>query len=85
VRARSIPLGDIDVGRFCGRTDSISLAFAFGQLWWGLTRPIAGAIADKVGAGRVLLVGAVLVATGTFTTPRAGEVDLDQQQHVPVF
>ena len=34
---------------------SISLAFAFGQLWWGLTQPIAGAIADKVGAGRVLL------------------------------
>src|SRR5687768_13616496 len=33
---------------------SISLAFAFGQLWWGLTQPFAGAMADKVGAGRVL-------------------------------
>lgn len=48
---------------------SISLAFAFGQLWWGLTQPFAGAMADKVGAGRVLLAGAVLVALGTFITP----------------
>ena len=48
---------------------SISLAFAFGQLWWGLTQPFAGAIADKIGAGRVLLTGALLVALGTFITP----------------
>jgi predicted MFS family arabinose efflux permease len=48
---------------------SISLAFAFGQLWWGLTQPFAGAMADKVGAGRVLFAGAILVAIGTFITP----------------
>jgi MFS family permease len=48
---------------------SISLAFAFGQLWWGLTQPFAGAFADKVGAGRVLFIGVVLVAVGTFMTP----------------
>ncbi|MRD46496.1 MFS transporter [Caenimonas koreensis DSM 17982] len=48
---------------------SISLAFAFGQLWWGLTQPFAGAFADKIGAGRVLFIGAVLVALGTFITP----------------
>ncbi len=48
---------------------NISLAFAFGQLWWGLTQPFAGAMADKVGAGRVLFVGALLVALGTFITP----------------
>jgi len=47
----------------------ISLAFAFGQLWWGLTQPFAGAMADKIGAGRVLFTGAVLVALGTFITP----------------
>lgn len=29
---------------------SISLAFAFGQLW-GLTQPFAGAVADKIGTG----------------------------------
>ena len=48
---------------------SSGLAFAFGQLWWGLTQPFAGALADKVGAGRVLLVGVALVALGTFITP----------------
>ncbi len=48
---------------------SISLAFAFGQLWWGLTQPFAGAMADKIGAGRVLFMGALLVAVGTFITP----------------
>ena len=48
---------------------SISLAFAFGQLCWGLTQPFAGAMADRMGAGRVLLVGALLVALGTFITP----------------
>lgn len=48
---------------------SISLAFAFGQLWWGLTQPFAGAMADKIGAGRVLFIGAILVALGTFITP----------------
>ncbi|HEY8358801.1 MAG TPA: MFS transporter, partial [Ramlibacter sp.] len=48
---------------------SISLAFAFGQLWWGITQPFAGILADKVGAGRVLLAGALLVALGTFITP----------------
>lgn len=48
---------------------SISLAFAFGQLWWGLTQPFAGAVADRIGAGRVLLAGVVLVALGTILTP----------------
>ncbi len=48
---------------------SISLAFAFGQLCWGLTQPFAGAMADRVGAGRVLFGGVVLVALGTFITP----------------
>lgn len=48
---------------------NISLAFAFGQLWWGLTQPFAGAFADRVGAGRVLVVGVLLVAVGTLITP----------------
>ena len=48
---------------------SISLAFAFGQLWWGLTQPFAGAVADRIGAGRVLAMGALLVALGTVITP----------------
>lgn len=48
---------------------SISLAFAFGQLWWGLTQPFAGAVADRIGTGRVIFLGVVLVALGTFITP----------------
>jgi MFS family permease len=48
---------------------SISLAFAFGQLWWGLTQPFAGMVADRVGPGRVLLCGVLLVATGTALIP----------------
>ncbi|MCP5280751.1 MAG: MFS transporter [Rhodoferax sp.] len=47
----------------------ISLAFAFGQLFWGLTQPFAGMFADRIGAGRVLLLGIALVALGTFITP----------------
>ena len=48
---------------------SISLAFAFGQLWWGLTQPFAGMAADRIGAGRVLALGVVLVAIGTALVP----------------
>jgi MFS family permease len=48
---------------------SISLAFAFGQLWWGLTQPLAGIVADRIGAGRVLVAGIVLVAIGTALVP----------------
>ena len=48
---------------------SISLAFAFGQLWWGLTQPFAGMVADRVGAGRVLVAGMLMVALGTALVP----------------
>ncbi len=48
---------------------SVSLAFAFGQLWWGLTQPFAGMVADRIGPGRVLALGAVLVAAGTALIP----------------
>ena len=47
----------------------VSLAFAVAQLWWGLTQPVAGLVADRWGAGRVLVVGLVLVALGTALTP----------------
>ena len=50
---------------------AISLAFACAQLMWGITQPIAGAIADKYGTGRVIAIGAVLVTVGTVLTPYA--------------
>lgn len=48
---------------------NISLAFAVGQLWWGLTQPFAGAMADKFGAGWVIFTGILLVTLGIFITP----------------
>jgi len=48
---------------------AVSLAFAFGQLWWGLTQPLAGIVADRVGPGRVLFAGVLLVAIGTALVP----------------
>ncbi|MBC7729861.1 MAG: MFS transporter [Microbacteriaceae bacterium] len=69
-QAMGLFLGPLNTATGLG-LGSISLAFAFGQLFWGLTQPFAGAIADKVGAGRVLLVGASLVALGTVLTPLA--------------
>jgi MFS family permease len=50
---------------------AISLAFACAQLMWGITQPLAGAIADKYGTGRVIVAGAVLVAVGTVLAPHA--------------
>src|SRR6267154_2427993 len=50
---------------------AISLAFACAQLMWGITQPIAGALADKYGTGRVIAAGAVLVMIGTVLTPHA--------------
>ena len=50
---------------------AISLAFAWAQLMWGVTQPIAGALADKYGSGRVIATGGVLVAIGTVLTPYA--------------
>ena len=61
-------LADVNKSTGLGIAD-ISLAFAFGQLWWGLTQPFAGAFADRVGAGRVLFIGVCLVALGTILTP----------------
>jgi predicted MFS family arabinose efflux permease len=50
---------------------SISLAFAVGQLMWGIAMPVAGAIADRRGARQVMLAGALLVAAATALTPLA--------------
>lgn len=50
---------------------AVSLAFAWAQLMWGVTQPIAGAMADRFGAERVVALGAVLVCIGTILTPYA--------------
>ncbi len=48
---------------------SISLAMAVGQFMWGAVQPIAGAVADRYGPGRVLAVGTIVLAIGYATTP----------------
>ncbi len=48
---------------------SISFALAVGQFMWGLAQPIFGAIADKKGPYRVLVVGALMLAGGSALTP----------------
>ena len=48
---------------------SISLAMAVGQFMWGAVQPIAGAVADRYGPGRMLQGGLVLLALGSAMTP----------------
>jgi MFS family permease len=44
--------------------DVFGLAFAVQNLLWGLGQPVAGAIADRFGIFRVMVVGALLYAAG---------------------
>lgn len=48
---------------------SISFAFAIGQFVWGASQPIFGAVADRYGPGRVIVVGGLLLALGWALTP----------------
>src|SRR6202047_5542251 len=47
----------------------ISLAVAIGQFTWGAVQPIFGALADRYGCGRVIVVGGLLLALGTAGIP----------------
>jgi MFS family permease len=44
--------------------ETFSAAIALQNLLWGLAQPFAGAIADRFGAGRVLVVGGLCYAAG---------------------
>jgi len=48
---------------------SISLAMAVGQFMWGASQPLFGAVADKYGAARVIVLGGVMLALGLAATP----------------
>ena len=50
---------------------AMSFAMAVGQLTWGAMQPVFGAMADRLGAYRVLLAGALLLALGSALTPFA--------------
>src|SRR2546423_1639744 len=48
---------------------SISLAIAIGQFTWGFSQPFFGAVADRFGAGRVIVFGGGMLALGTALVP----------------
>ncbi|HPU51326.1 MAG TPA: MFS transporter, partial [Burkholderiaceae bacterium] len=48
---------------------TISFALAIGQLVWGAIQPVAGAVADRYGPGRVLAGGVLMLALGAALTP----------------
>ncbi|MFN3686410.1 MFS transporter [Salinarimonas sp.] len=50
---------DLGFGR-----DTFGLAIALQNLLWGIGQPFAGAIADRFGTVRVLVIGAILYAAG---------------------
>jgi len=47
---------------------SISLALAIGQFCWGAIQPLAGAIADRYGPGRVMAIGLLVLSVGSGLT-----------------
>ena len=49
----------------------ISFAMAVGQFVWGASQPVFGMVADRWGPGRVIVIGAVLMALGSALTPLA--------------
>src|ERR1700757_2397470 len=48
---------------------TISLALAVAQLMWGVIQPVAGAVADRYGPGKILIAGLVVLAIGLALTP----------------
>ena len=47
---------------------TISFAMAIGQFVWGAAQPVFGAVADRWGPGRVIVMGSVLLAAGSVLT-----------------
>lgn len=47
----------------------ISFALAIAQLMWGAIQPVAGAVADRWGTGRVLTIGILILAGGCALAP----------------
>lgn len=66
----SLFIGPINTATGLGLA-SISLAFGIAQLMWGLTQPVAGMLASRYGNARIMVTGALMVATGTALVPFA--------------
>jgi hypothetical protein len=59
---RPVPCRPINTATGLGIA-SISFALAVGQFMWGASQPVFGAVADKYGAGRVIVLGGVMLAS----------------------
>jgi predicted MFS family arabinose efflux permease len=69
-QSQALFIGPINTSTGIGYA-AISLAFAVGQLMWGVAMPVAGAMAERWGFRPVMLAGALLVAAATAATPLA--------------
>ncbi|MCZ6667853.1 MAG: MFS transporter [Gammaproteobacteria bacterium] len=51
-----------------------AFSLALQNLFWGLSQPIAGAIADRYGSVKVIVGGALLYSLGLYITANAGSI-----------
>lgn len=45
-----------------------AFALAMQNLWWGLSQPLFGALADRFGTVKIIIIGALLYAAGLYLT-----------------
>jgi len=48
---------------------TVSFALAVGQFVWGVAQPVFGALADRAGSAKIIVLGAILLALGLAVTP----------------
>jgi len=51
-----------------------AFSLALQNLFWGLSQPFAGAIADRYGSARAIVGGALLYSAGLYVTANAGSI-----------
>ena len=61
---------DMEIGR-----EMFALSLGLMNLFWGLTAPIAGLVADRLGAGRVAAAGGICYAAGLVAFTFSGDGD----------
>ena len=48
---------------------TVSFALAVGQFVWGAAQPLFGALLDRAGTVRIIVIGALMMAAGLAATP----------------
>ena len=52
---------------------TVSLTLAIGQFFWGVSQPVFGLMAERVGAARIIVLGGLLLGAGLALTPLRSE------------